>query len=114
MYSTPFDGALIAAIICSFFVVMALIASRKLTIVTKRNWTLVGTLTYPLYLIHQNIGYMMLGYAHTRVNSYVALFTVIGLMLLASYAVHRFVEKPFAKPLRIFCERALAKTRIAR
>jgi peptidoglycan/LPS O-acetylase OafA/YrhL len=113
-YSTPFDGASVAAIICIFFGVMMLVASRKLTLVAERNWMLVGALTYPLYLIHQNIGYIMLGYAHNRVNSYVALLTVIGTMLLAAYAIHRFVEKPFAKPLRVLCERALAKIRIAR
>jgi peptidoglycan/LPS O-acetylase OafA/YrhL len=113
-YSTPFDGALVAIIICSFFAVMTLVASRKLTLVAERNWMLVGALTYPLYLIHQNIGYIMLGYAHNRVNSYVALLTVVGTMLLAAYAIHRFVEKPFAKPLCIFCERVLARIRFAR
>lgn len=108
-YNVPFDPVLMAMIISAFFVVMILIASKKTASIFRGNWALLGALTYPLYLLHQNIGYILLNAVYTRMNPYLALLLILVLALLASYAVHRLIEKPFGKRLGVLVERLLSK-----
>ena len=112
VYNVPFDPVVMATIVGVFFVVMILVASKKTSSVLRGNWALLGALTYPLYLLHQNIGYILLNALHTRVNSYLALLLTIVLALFASYAVHRLIEKRFGKRLRVLLERLLSKLNV--
>lgn len=111
-FSTAFDIGLIALLTCGIFGVMVLVASKKTAFLARRSWLVVGALTYPLYLIHQYIGYMLLNAMHTYMNVYVALCLVVTFMLFMAYAVNRLIEKPFSKPLQLFTGRALAKISI--
>lgn len=55
---------------------------------------MLGGLTYPLYLLHQNIGYIAIDAAAPRVGAWAAFAAVTLLMLLLSWAIWRFVETP--------------------
>ena len=109
IYNTSFSSFLIGAITCSFFLLIAMVASRKTACLARWNWLAVGALTYPLYLIHQNIGYILFNAAHQYMNAYITLFVILALMLSISYAVNSVIEKPFAKPLQLFIGRVLTK-----
>jgi peptidoglycan/LPS O-acetylase OafA/YrhL len=53
-----------------------------------------GGLTYPLYLLHQHIGYVAINALAPRLGAWSAVLAAILLMLLLSWAVWRFVERP--------------------
>lgn len=99
-YGEAFDRSVVAGLISLFFGAMALVASRRTGFIGRRRWTVVGALTYPLYLIHQNIGYMVFNSAFPAVNPHLLLWGTIALMLGAAYVVHVRVERPLGRALR--------------
>jgi peptidoglycan/LPS O-acetylase OafA/YrhL len=65
------------------------------------SWTvlMLGGLTYPLYLLHQFIGYISLKALTPHIGKSTAVIVVLAGMLFASFLVWRFVEAPIRKPL---------------
>lgn len=63
-------------------------------------WMLLGNLTYPLYLIHQHIGYIILRLYAGTMNPYLLVTGVSLLMIAAAAIIYRFGEVPLRKVLR--------------
>jgi peptidoglycan/LPS O-acetylase OafA/YrhL len=99
-YRTEFEIPIILAIMSLFYIVFFLIAKNKTSLLRSDKWLILGALTYPLYLIHQNIGYMVFNNLHTHINHYALLIGTIFGMLILAYLVHEFVEKKFAVKLK--------------
>ncbi len=57
----------------------------------------VGGLTYPLYLFHQNVGYVAIDRLTPVVGRWEAVALVTFLMVLLAWAVWRFVEPPIRR-----------------
>lgn len=72
---------------------------------------MLGGLTYPLYLLHQFIGYILLNHLAPHLGADAALAIVLVGMLFASYAVWRFVEVPIRKPLALGLRTAASRLR---
>jgi peptidoglycan/LPS O-acetylase OafA/YrhL len=53
-----------------------------------------GGLTYPLYLLHQNIGYAVFANFGTQENRWVLLATLLVVLFGASFAISKAVEPP--------------------
>ena len=53
-----------------------------------------GLMTYPLYLIHQKAGFEIVGRLTPRVGFSTLVFLTSSLMILLSYIIVRFFEKP--------------------
>jgi peptidoglycan/LPS O-acetylase OafA/YrhL len=107
MYHVELSRVVVAAVYAAFFVALYASAMSDLS-AAKWSWCLtLGALTYPLYLLHQNVGFMTFNALHPKVNSYVLLVGVIALMLVASYAVHALVERKTSGPMRRVLERIL-------
>lgn len=102
-----FDAAVVVTVVSVFFAVMLAVALRRLSWLARRRWTLLGALTYPLYLLHQNIGYMLFNLGAMRVPDWLLLMVIIILMLLLAYLVHRYVERPVGLWLRQLLEAKL-------
>ncbi|MFB9979170.1 acyltransferase family protein [Mesorhizobium kowhaii] len=66
-----------------------------------------GGLTYPLYLLHQNIGYLAINAAVPLVGKWFAAVGCIPLMLIVSWAIWRTCERPAQRLLRIWLGRAV-------
>ena len=62
---------------------------------------MLGGLTYPLYLLHQNIGYITIGRSSSVLGNWGAIAAVTAIMLLASWLIWRFVETPARKAITI-------------
>lgn len=60
---------------------------------------MLGGLTYPLYLLHQEIGTLWLNALSPAVGRWVALAIVLTALLSASFVISFFIEKPIRKPL---------------
>ena len=94
-------------ILAVFFLVMAAISVNYL----RANWAwlgVAGAMTYPLYLIHEFIGWAILKSLDRQLPGPVLYAGTVALMLATAYAIHRFVEKPVARRLRTSVKAAIA------
>lgn len=92
-YRTDIDQIIVSLLISSFFAATLLISIRKTGFFIRKKWGLLGVMTYPLYLIHQYIGYMIFNLAYPTFNRYAIILTTISLMLLMAFLINVFVEK---------------------
>jgi len=99
-YGHSFSESIVIALITSFFIVIFLVSINKLKMLNKKKFLYMGILTYPLYLIHQNIGFMIFNNLGYTVNKWVLLFSVFILMLIVSYSINKYIEKPLGSNLR--------------
>ncbi|MBN1589031.1 MAG: acyltransferase [Pirellulales bacterium] len=99
-YGSDFSELPVFGLITLFYVMMFLVSINKAGALVRREWMMLGALTYPLYLVHQNAGFMVFNALAGTVPKYALLGLVIGLMLLVSYLINRYVEKRMAGPLK--------------
>lgn len=99
-FHVTMNRMVVAVIVTLLFVAMTLVAMRKAGPLARMNWTFVGALTYPLYLLHQQIGYTVFNRLYPAVDVHVLLWGTIAAMLLLAYAVNAWIEKPWAPALR--------------
>ncbi|WP_225847954.1 acyltransferase [Streptomyces sp. HPF1205] len=88
------------AIVTSFYALMLAAALGGLDFMNWRLLGLAGSLTYPLYLLHEDIGWEVIRHTHGRVNAWALVCVLVALMLSAAWLVHRFVERPVASRLK--------------
>lgn len=101
-YNTSMSPVICLAILTGFYCLFSLVALGK-TAAISRPWMLYGgVVTYPLYLLHQNIGFILFNIFGASINKYALLFIVVVLMILLSYAVHILIEKRFGRQLSRF------------
>ncbi|APQ19333.1 hypothetical protein BTR34_11975 [Maribacter hydrothermalis] len=99
-YHLAFSPYVIGLVILFFYILMFLVTSNKLGFLNSKKWLAYGALTYPLYLIHQNVGYIIFNHFGDVMNKYVEVFATICSMLLISFAVNRWLEIPLSKWLK--------------
>jgi len=89
-----------AAIVSAFFILLTLVALHKLTVVRGRWLVTAGALTYPLYLLHQQIGETLIRSLDPQIPSWVLLVGVFAFMLVLSWLVQHYAERPLARRIR--------------
>jgi peptidoglycan/LPS O-acetylase OafA/YrhL len=98
-YKTPFLNSVVGGIVCLFYIILLLIVQRKL-VLAHRNWiSLAGAITYPLYLVHQNLGYILFQQLSGLLNDAVLLLTIVCAMLLLAFLIHVLVERKYSTRL---------------
>jgi peptidoglycan/LPS O-acetylase OafA/YrhL len=96
-------------IIALFFLLFLLIAQRRLRLAGTAWLAWAGALTYPIYLLHHNMGYVALQRLGGSTNKYVLL---VGLLLATAglaYGLHVLVERRYGKLLGQRLQRLLAR-----
>ncbi len=93
-YDAPLSPVVVSVIIGSFFLFFFLISVGRMQVINKPVMYRLGILTYPLYLIHQNIGFMVFNASGEYLNRWVLLGGVLVLMIAISFAIHVFIENP--------------------
>ncbi|MFG1808635.1 acyltransferase family protein [Streptomyces sp. NPDC049040] len=83
-----------------FFGLVIAAALGKLSFFNWRWLTVAGSMTYPLYLIHEDIGWEIIRHTHDHLPPYVLLVGLVLVMLLASYLIQRLIEQPTARRLK--------------
>jgi peptidoglycan/LPS O-acetylase OafA/YrhL len=97
----PRDPWVIFMVLSVVFGVFALLALRRLRLPAYRWVRWAGLLTYPVYLLHQNIGYVLLDRLRPVWPSFggrVAL--CVGLVIGVALLVHQWVERPLGRRLK--------------
>lgn len=98
----------------SLLLAFALVGSIALGYFDKIQWkwlSTAGALTYPLYLIHLNIGITIIHHFRNRVPALPLVAGVIVLMLVAAWVLHRVVERPLGKWFNKILKRGIADVR---
>jgi peptidoglycan/LPS O-acetylase OafA/YrhL len=99
-FHTQMSLPVVLTLLSSFFVLMGLIAAKKTGWFGRRNWMLVGALTYPLYLLHQVVGYILISYFYPGHNRHIVLWGTLGLMLVLAYLVNIHIEQRYSNALK--------------
>lgn len=99
-FGKALDPAIVAVVMTSFFAVMLTLALRRTPMLSSPRWVWFGAVSYPLYLIHQNAGYMLFNQVGLTVNQVVMFWAVFAAAIGAALLVHVTVEKPAAGLLK--------------
>jgi len=92
-YNVNASELAVVLIVLSYYCTFTLIIFDKLSWF-RSSWALrIGALTYPLYLIHQNLGFMFFTYFDGVLNKYVLLMMAILLVLVISWLIHVLIER---------------------
>ncbi|UKY52322.1 acyltransferase family protein [Streptomyces inhibens] len=103
--ATAFSYRSTAGIIAVVTIGFALVAAVALGKLRWANWrwlTIAGALTYPFYLVHEHLGWVVVRALHRGVGlpSYATLILTVGLMLLLAWVLHRWIERPLTPVLK--------------
>jgi peptidoglycan/LPS O-acetylase OafA/YrhL len=95
------SGSIILIVTLGFVAVGAI----ALGLLNRINWgwlTVAGALTYPFYLVHEHLGWVVIEVLHRRIGlpSAVTFTLTVAAMLTLAWLLNRFVEKPLAPFLR--------------
>jgi peptidoglycan/LPS O-acetylase OafA/YrhL len=107
-YKSTLDMATVIVIITLFFVILFMVSTRKTGVLGNGSWTVLGVITYPLYLIHQNIGFMLFNWMHPQLNVHLIFWGTLMAMLFISYLIHSLFEKRIAKTVKIRLDKLLS------
>lgn len=91
--------------IALFYLVMLAVATRGIAVLRHPRALALGTLTYPLYLLHENVGYMVFNRFDGTVPHGLLFVLAIAGALLLSWVVHRGVERPLGPWLKALLSR---------
>ncbi|MBP8271421.1 MAG: acyltransferase [Sphaerotilus sp.] len=100
-----------------FHAVFLAIVSGRLTMRASPLVYWFGVLTYPVYLLHQNIGYiaLMAPMAAWRALDFnVRVLIVLAVVVAVSWLVHHWIERPLSKWLRAMLDPAAGQPRPSR
>jgi peptidoglycan/LPS O-acetylase OafA/YrhL len=106
-YRISFKGVAVLLTLCLAAMIVA-----TLTPVARIEWrwlTVLGAITYPLYLIHEYPGWEVIRQVGGRIPPHVLVPALVTGMVLLAYLVHRVVERPLGPRLRRAVERDLAR-----
>jgi peptidoglycan/LPS O-acetylase OafA/YrhL len=91
----------VVSIVTAFFALFWLIASGRFRMKASPLIYYVGALTYPLYVVHQNLGFMIYGRLHKASGMVtVSLVLMLAVLLLISWCIHAYVERSLSQVLR--------------
>jgi peptidoglycan/LPS O-acetylase OafA/YrhL len=106
-FHSEFSGTVAAALVTLFFVLLYLVAFRKVNL-NRFSWLVwLGGLTYPLYLVHDDMGFIAFHYLGGLTNKYVVVGSVLAVMLALAFLIHVLVEKRYSRALGRYVERFL-------
>lgn len=113
MYNSHFSPFVTSALITAFFVIFLLIALGKTQRINSPRLISLGVLTYPLYLIHQNIGFIIYHEIGDAVNRYLLLAALVSVMLLVAWLIHKLIEQPTGRVMNRWLKQGWAKYGLA-
>ncbi|ROS78562.1 acyltransferase [Cellulomonas sp. PhB143] len=100
--------AVCGVLVLVFIALVWAVSSGPLARIQWRWLTVAGALTYPLYLVHGQFGFMIIDLLHERLNAYVTLSVAVLVAVALAFALHYLVERRFHDPLRGAVQRGLS------
>jgi peptidoglycan/LPS O-acetylase OafA/YrhL len=106
------EPAVVTAIVTLSLLAVLVCSTGAVARVRWRWLTVGGALTYPLYLVHGQLGFFVIDTLHEHVSAYVVLLIAGVSSMVLAYLIHRLVERPTAPWLRRSMEAALLPTEV--
>jgi len=96
---TPTSTSTVICVIVGFHAVFLAIAVTPRILPDSRTWYLLGTLTYPLYLLHSQIGKIVLAKTYSVTPLWPALVVALAVVYALAAAVAKVSERRLSKNL---------------
>lgn len=96
----PPSKVVIALVTFACFGLVALVTLTPLADWDMRWMTVAGALTYPVYLVHENLGWYVIHLLRGQVSPWIAVLAATVAALVAAVALHYLVEERFGNRLR--------------
>lgn len=101
IFNLNYSSYIITMIItCYFAIFLFIIRSNKRRHFNKAWFVTLGGISYPLYLLHNKLGEILLEKLSGKMDAYLLLFLNISLMLVISFILYRYFEKKLAKGVK--------------
>ncbi|MCF4138299.1 acyltransferase [Streptomyces sp. Tue 6430] len=90
------------ALVTVFYLIVLAVALHKFDRLEAKWLTTAGALVYPLYLLHEELGWAMIRklYGGGHLGAWATLAVTTAVLIVLAWLVHRFVEKPSQRWLR--------------
>jgi len=99
VYQSDFSVYVSSFLITAFYLIFVLIAVGKSQRFSAHYMVKLGVLTYPLYLIHQNIGFMVYQAVGDQLDPYLLLAGLVIVMMLVAWLIHQLIERPLGRAM---------------
>ncbi|TSA80787.1 acyltransferase [Deinococcus detaillensis] len=93
----PMSPWAIGFVVTAIFALFVGISAHRIPDHRFRSWAWAGALTYPLYLLHQNIGYGLMNDLKASLPPTLVLLLVFVIVLGGSWLAHKYLERPLAR-----------------
>lgn len=103
----------VGLLILSCYALMAIISMRRSDCLRWRWLPLAGALTYPFYLLHEDIGFILMRHINITSNGFLLTLVIMMLMLIMSWLVHRYFEQIVCPPFRRWLEQSWSRMILA-
>lgn len=103
-YNQPFTPTVISCTIIGMYACMLAVAQQKTYWIGRTSWKKLGPLTYPLYLIHQYVGFMIFNRIGDNVDRMTLFCGVLLSMIVFSHLISQTLEKRLASAMRALLE----------
>ena len=87
-------------VITSFYAFFFALSLGYTKILNRPFFVYLGVMTYPLYLIHENVGFIIFNLFHDSVNKYLLVSSVSILMLIIAFMISKYIEDRYSGTLR--------------
>lgn len=94
------ERSIAVLLVWSFYALFYLMATGKIKPKDSKKYLALGSLTYPLYLIHNVAGKAVIDGLNGVMPEGASVVATIGLMLFSAYAMHRVMDGMIAAPLK--------------
>lgn len=88
-----YSDVVVAVIVGSFFLFFLILNTQRGSTLRLPGSRLAGALTYPLYLVHAHIGYMILSKFANEANKWLAYAVTAAIAFFLAYMIHVVFEK---------------------
>jgi peptidoglycan/LPS O-acetylase OafA/YrhL len=92
-YDFELNAAVVAAVIIAFYGACLILNTERIAAMRLPHARLIGALTYPLYLLHAHIGYMVLSRFANDGNKWLVLAALVVAMIVLSALIHEIAER---------------------
>lgn len=93
-YSTSYSDLVVIASCLAIVAISAVAIRIRQTVLPQWIMLSLGGLSYPLYLLHQHIGYVILNNFRATATSDVMIIATVLLLIGISYLLWRFIDQP--------------------
>ncbi|MFK5892032.1 MAG: acyltransferase [Pseudomonadota bacterium] len=101
VFNLQFNSNVFLLILFSFYLIFYLLCKNILVIdKDKSTYKVLGEVTYPLYLIHATLGYIIFINLHAYFNKYILLISTIVFMIVISYLIHVIFERKLGRAMK--------------